>query len=166
MRILLIDNEIGVIKSLKDSIEPAGHDCILAQNPKKALTLFTKEKFDVVITDYKMPQMNGIEVLKSIKEYKKETPVIMFTAFADVDNAIDALNNGAYAFFRKPFDLKDLLNTLMKIEEEKMYVQKKEINHRTFVVEYYKLKMTYDNLLDIVQKHPSLAREIKNNNGY
>jgi two-component sensor histidine kinase len=118
MKLLLIDDQIDIIRCLKEAIEPNGHECLIYQNPKDAIKEFNKEHFDVVITDIKMQTMNGIEVLKAIQKIKPNTPVILLTGYADTNNSIEALNNGAFAFFRKPINLKMLFATLAEIEEK------------------------------------------------
>jgi two-component sensor histidine kinase len=116
MKLLLIDDEPDVMLSLKDAIEPAGHECVMYQNPLDAIQRFKIDHFDVVITDYKMPQMDGIRVLRSIQSTKPGFPVIILTAFADTPGAIAAVNTGAYAFFQKPVDIKKIFKTLAVIE--------------------------------------------------
>ena len=70
MKILLIDDQINVVQSLKEAIEPAGYDCVTFQDPIQALENFKNEAYDVVLTDYKMPGMNGLELLTSIQQEK------------------------------------------------------------------------------------------------
>ncbi len=116
MKLLLIDDQKDVTLSLKEAIEPGGHECVMYSNPRKAIEKFKQDNFDAIITDYKMPGMNGIDVLKEAQQQKPGLPVIILTGFADTDNAIEAVNHGAYAFMRKPIDLKTFLNTLEDIE--------------------------------------------------
>jgi len=127
MKLLLIDDQINVISSIKEAIEPAGHDCVMCEKPEQAIRLFKENPFDVVITDYRMPNMNGIEVLKKVQTIRPETPVILLTGYADVNNAIDAVNHGAYAFFQKPIQLKRLLAAIHEIGK-KLHNRKEEEN--------------------------------------
>lgn len=117
MRILIIDDQENVTQSLKEAIEPGGHECILYNNPVEALKRVCLEHFDVVVTDYKMPEMTGIELLKKIQEQKPGLPVLIFTGYADTQNAIDAVNNKAYAFLRKPIDIRQFMSILNEIDE-------------------------------------------------
>ncbi len=126
MKLLLIDDQINVISSIKEAIEPAGHTCVLCEKPELALRLFKENPFDVVITDYRMPGMNGIEVLKKVQNTRPETPVILLTGYADVNNAIDAVNHGAYAFYQKPIKIKQLLAAVLEIERKVHNRKKKE----------------------------------------
>jgi two-component sensor histidine kinase len=118
MKLLMIDDQINVISSLKEAVSPAGIDCVLCEKPEEALKKFKNGSFDVVVTDYQMPEMNGIEVLKEIQRMRPGTPVIILTGYADVGNAIDAVNHGAYAFFQKPVPFKRFLATLTEIQEK------------------------------------------------
>lgn len=118
MRILLIDDDLPSITNLKDALEPGGHECVLFQNPLAGLAAFQNDHFDLVVTDYKMAEIDGIEVLHSIHEMDPSAYVILLTGYADVENAIAAVNDNAYAFFRKPLDLGKFMNTISIIEKE------------------------------------------------
>ncbi|MDM7925369.1 MAG: response regulator [bacterium] len=123
MKILLIDDQPDVMQSLKDAIEPAGHECVLYQNPAEAVGRFQADHFDAVITDYKMPQMDGIRVLKAVQQSKPGIPVIILTGYADTEGAIEAVNNGAYAYFQKPVDIKRLFKTIAGLETPAFHVR-------------------------------------------
>ena len=101
MKLLIIDDQPQVTNSLKEAIEPGGHECVIFNHPQKALNHFEKEYFDVVLTDLKMPDMDGIQVLRMIQQLRPGTPVIILTGYADTHNTIDAVNYGANAFFQK-----------------------------------------------------------------
>jgi two-component sensor histidine kinase len=116
MKLLIIDDQPQVTNSLKEAIEPGGHECVIYNHPIKAITHFQKEYYDVVLTDLKMPEMDGIQVLKMIQKERPGTPVIILTGYADTQNAIEAVNSGAYAFFQKPVHIQELLEILKKIE--------------------------------------------------
>jgi len=116
MKIMIVDDQSTVLQSLKEAIEPSGHDCTCFDQPELALQNFINYEFDTVITDYKMPKMNGIELLCAIQKQKPGTPVIMFTGYAEINNIIDAVNFGVFAFFRKPVNIRDMMKTLDKIK--------------------------------------------------
>ena len=116
MKILILDDKASVNKSLKKAIEPSGHKCTSFQDPILGIESFKKEVYDLVITDLKMPGMNGIEVLEMVKKISPATPVIIFSGYANVEDTVNALNKGACAFFRKPFDVTELLSVLARIE--------------------------------------------------
>ena len=128
MRIILIDDEIAIIESLKFALEPAGHKCELFTNPVNAIKAFRTGDYDAIVTDFKMPEMTGIDILKEVRKLSSHAPVIILTGYADIDNAIEALNFGASAFFRKPFAIKDLMEVLVRVEMEiKVRNERKDI---------------------------------------
>ncbi|MBN2102893.1 response regulator [bacterium] len=116
MKLLIIDDQPQVTNSLKEAIEPGGHECVVFNQPQKAVSHFQNEYFDAVITDLKMPEMDGIQVLKMIQKNRPGTPVIILTGYADTQNAIEAVNLGAYGFFQKPVQIQELLESLKQIE--------------------------------------------------
>jgi len=118
MKVMIIDDDDAVGKTLKKIIQFAGHDCEIFQKPVEGLASYKSGDFDVVLTDIRMPEMDGIEVLERIREHNPKAYVIIMTGFADLDNAIEANNKGSYAFFRKPFEIKKVLATLSRIEKE------------------------------------------------
>ena len=128
MKILLIDDELSGITTMEKMLDPAGHECVLCQDPIKGIEKFKMNNFDVVITDFKMPHMNGIKVLKEIRKYKPDACVIILTGYADTENAIASVNCGAYSYFRKPLNINKFMDTLSKIEKE--LCQTKEINSK------------------------------------
>ena len=117
MKLLIIDDQPQVTNSLKEAIEPGGHECVIFNHPQKALNHFEKEYFDVVLTDLKMPDMDGIQVLRMIQRLRPGTPVIILTGYADTHNTIDAVNYGAHAFFQKPVQINELMESLQFIEK-------------------------------------------------
>ena len=152
MRMLLIDDELPSLEIMQDVLEPAGHKCVIYQNPKQAVEAYKMGEFDLVLTDFKMPGMNGIEVLKSIKEYNPKAKVIILTGYADIYNAIEAVNNGAYAFFRKPVKVNDFMDTIDKLEEEINDEDKRKINVNRLSEEYKNLKKSYNKLKKVLEE--------------
>jgi len=118
MNILLVDDDSDCLDGLVSVLEPAGHQCDMFTVPEKALESYQQKQYDTVITDMKMPGLSGIEVLKKVRSINPEAKVIIATGYRDVETAINALNNGVYAFFDKPVETKDLMETLEKIERD------------------------------------------------
>ncbi|OIP92449.1 MAG: sigma-54-dependent Fis family transcriptional regulator [Syntrophaceae bacterium CG2_30_58_14] len=120
-RILVVDDDHAMRLALSESLESCGYDIVAAENGREALELFKMGKFDLVVTDMKMPGMTGIEVLRGVKELSPEIPVILITAYGTVGTAVEAMKEGAAEFIMKPFSLDDLeavvkhvLNTFTK----------------------------------------------------
>ena len=99
---MLIDDEPDILRVLSMSLKADGYDVVTAPNGTEGVAAFEKEKPDIVITDIKMPGMDGIEVLRKIKELNDDTEVIIITGHGDIENAIEALKHGASDFINKP----------------------------------------------------------------
>ena len=106
--ILIVDDEESVRDSLYNWFIEDGYDVECAENAKRALVLLESREFDIVLADIKMPGMDGMEMHKRIRALNKDTIVIIMTAFASVDTAVQALKDGAYDYVTKPFDPDDL----------------------------------------------------------
>ena len=101
-KLLLIDDERPILETLGLSISSEGYEVFTAENGKEGLRIFDREGIKLILTDIKMPVMDGIEVLKKIKESGKEAEVIVITGHGDMDSAIAALRYGASDFITKP----------------------------------------------------------------
>lgn len=106
--ILIVDDEESVRESLYNWFIDDGYVVEVAENAKKALNIIEAKDFDIILADIKMPGMDGLEMQKRIKSLNKEPIIIIMTAFASVDTAVQALKNGAYDYITKPFDPDDL----------------------------------------------------------
>ena len=101
-KILLIDDEEDILRVLSISLRADGYDVMTAGSGEEGLDIYEKEVPDIVLTDIKMPGMDGIEVLSRIKEQERDSEVIIITGHGDIDNAIEALKYGASDFINKP----------------------------------------------------------------
>jgi len=116
--ILVVDDEKEICTVLSDNLSREGYRVFVAYEGKAALELVRKEKPDLVLLDIKMPRMNGIEVLRGIKTIKKETVVIMMTAYGTLETARKAMKLGAYDYITKPFDLFSLKSVVKEVLEQ------------------------------------------------
>jgi DNA-binding NtrC family response regulator len=103
-RILVIDDELPMREMLKKLLEEAGYDVGLAGNGEEGLTLFRQGGFHLVVTDLSMPGKDGMEVLRTVKKEEPNIPVLLITAYATIDTAVEAIKIGAYDYLTKPFD--------------------------------------------------------------
>ena len=108
-RILLIDNEVGLCRMMEAVLRDQDHQVKTFTNPVQAVAEFSAGDYDLVITDIKMPEMDGLEVLGHVRNRDPEVPVIMITAYATVEMSIQALRQGAYDMLTKPFEPEELL---------------------------------------------------------
>ncbi len=119
MRILLIEDEKISRVTLSDTLEKEGHEVESAATGTEGLELFAKQPFDVVITDLRLPSMDGIEVLKQVKQKDEHATIILVTAYGTVETAAQALKLGAFDYITKPFSPDHLLNILRNVERMK-----------------------------------------------
>ncbi len=117
LSIFVVDDEDILRVTLTDDLAEAGFNVQDFDNPLNALAAIEKQSVDVLITDIKMPQMDGLELLARIKTVKPETCVIVMTAYSSVDSAIEAMKKGAYDYIAKPFKIDELLLILERIAE-------------------------------------------------
>ena len=113
-RILVIDDEAIVRVSCERMLRPEGYDVVVTPKGTDAIELLEREKFDLVLTDLKMPDMDGLEVLKHIKEKWPEIIVIIITGYGTISTAVQAIKMGAYEYIEKPFTPEDILNAVRK----------------------------------------------------
>ncbi len=116
-RLLLIDDEEGIRKVLSLSLQSDGYDVTTAESGQQALKLFQKESFPIVLTDLKMPGLDGLEVLKAIKEINPDSEVILLTGHGDMESAIKSLQLGASDFINKPVGDQVLLVALSRAQQ-------------------------------------------------
>jgi len=102
--ILIVDDEKNYPRILSAVLEEEGFETFCANSGYEALEILKNIDVDLVLTDMKMPKMDGIELLGKIKEKDKDLPVIMMTAHGTVDKAVEAMQKGAYSYILKPFD--------------------------------------------------------------
>jgi len=109
-RILVVDDDRGMRDYLEIMLSREGYDVNTASGGKEALTLCRKHKFDLVITDLKMSGMDGVELLKSLKEVSPESMTILITGYASGETTVAAMKEGAYDYLEKNFNPDDLKN--------------------------------------------------------
>lgn len=118
-KILVIDDERSIRNTLKNVFEYEKHEAILAEDGFEGLEILSKETFDLIFCDIKMPKMDGMEVLSKIVEMHIDTPVVIITGHGNVEIAVEAIKKGAYDFIEKPLDLPRLLVVVKNATEKK-----------------------------------------------
>lgn len=107
-KILVVDDEQSLREVLSIMLKRAGYAVTIAMDGEDAVELLQKEIFDLVITDLRMPKVDGMEVLKAVKSASPETVVLIITAFASADSAVEAMKQGAYDYLTKPFQVDEV----------------------------------------------------------
>ncbi|MCF8064518.1 MAG: sigma-54 dependent transcriptional regulator [Desulfarculaceae bacterium] len=113
-RILIVDDEKNYLVVLQALLADNGYEMLTAQNGSQALALAAEEEPDLVITDMRMPQMSGLDLIQRLKARFNEMPIIVMTAYGTVENAVEAMKSGATDYISKPFENTELLLTVQK----------------------------------------------------
>jgi len=112
--VMILDDEPIVCERLRSTLEKVNLDIETFIDPNEAIKRFAEKKFQILITDLKMKELDGIEVLKLVQKVSPKTKVIIITGFATVEKAREALKIGAYDFIAKPFKLSQLRDLVIK----------------------------------------------------
>jgi DNA-binding response OmpR family regulator len=132
-RILVVDDEEQIIDILTLNFRKWGYEVESAMDGETAFRMIMKSPPDLLVTDIKMPKMTGLELIQRLKREGVEIPVVVITAYFDIDNAIQAIRLGALNFFKKPFDFRIIRNAIFKIEKMKYSQVEKAV-----ALKYYK----------------------------
>lgn len=108
MEILIVEDEEKLLKGMEISLKKEMHNVYLSKNKTEAISVLRKNKIDLCFLDYKLPDANGIEILKEIKKFFSETEVILMTAYGTIEMAVESMKNGAIDFIQKPFTPQEL----------------------------------------------------------
>ena len=118
-RILVVDDEEAMRESLNDWLKEDGYEVGLAAGGQEAIDMVRDEPWEIILLDLKMPGMNGLETLKHLKEVRPDAEILMMTAYATVDTAVQAMKEGAFDYLVKPFDPDEVEILIKKIVKHK-----------------------------------------------
>ena len=111
-KILIVDDERSIRNSLREILEYEGYEVKDAADGQEGYKMASEEKFDIILSDIKMPKMDGIELLEKLKENGIDSQVVMISGHGTIETAVEAIRNGAFDFIAKPLDLNRVLITL------------------------------------------------------
>jgi DNA-binding NtrC family response regulator len=151
--ILIVDDEESVRDSLYNWFIEDGYHVECAENAKVALLMLEDREFDIILADIKMPGMDGLEMLRRIKMIKQDSIVIVMTAFATVDTAVQALKDGAFDYVTKPFDPDDLSHLIRNASRQIALAEENE-NLKEKVV-------ALENVEDLIGKSLAMQKVMK-----
>ena len=134
--ILIVDDDEVMQQTLSDVLKKRGYEIFLVGSGNGALSVIKKNVIDLVLLDMRLPDVDGIEVLKKIKELDTEILVVMMTAYSDVQTAVSAMKSGAYHYINKPFELEELKLLIEKGLETKSLINEVRRLHRQQKEEY------------------------------
>ena len=116
MKVLLLEDDVALSDLLNEHLIDKGFEVTLCTNGQDALEALIEQKFDIALLDINTPQISGIDVLKTIrKEYKNNTPTIILTAYQDTKHLKESFENGVDDYIKKPFDLEELDQRILKL---------------------------------------------------
>ncbi|MFA5659662.1 MAG: sigma-54 dependent transcriptional regulator [Oscillospiraceae bacterium] len=127
LSILLIDDEENQLRSLKSFLSKRNLEIYTAANGLKGFEIVKNNPVDIVITDYRMPEWDGLKTLQMIKEFNPGIDVIISTAFGKVEDAVAIMKSGAYDYLTKPIDLDELENLINRIKEKRLLKEENEL---------------------------------------
>jgi two-component system, NtrC family, response regulator AtoC len=150
IRVLIIEDEKLIRWSLRQKLEGQGYEVNEAETGSEGLLALDEGIYDVILLDYKLPDMTGLEVLRALRGQDNDVVVIMITAYSTVESAVDAIKLGAYDYITKPFDMDELLRKVQKaLETTKLRREVRELR-RTLQHEY--------GIERIIGQHPCMLK--------
>ncbi|MDQ7005766.1 MAG: sigma-54 dependent transcriptional regulator [Acidobacteriota bacterium] len=133
-KILVAEDERNLREGIAEAFVDAGHEVVQAEAGDEALEALEEQVFDLVITDYKMPVVDGLELLRRVRMINDSTAVIMMTAYGTVEGAVQAMRLGAYDYIQKPFNLEELeLKAERALEHRRLLSRLMEFDRRDLV---------------------------------
>ncbi len=126
--ILVTDDDTSILKTIAAGLEEMGYSVTTASNGREALAQLRRQSFNIVIADIKLPDTSGLEILETAKELNPEAAVIMITGHASIETAVDAINEGAYAYILKPVAMNELGNIINNARrEQRLLAENREL---------------------------------------
>jgi DNA-binding NtrC family response regulator len=131
VKILVVDDERGLCAGIQEALQREGYTVEAATDPMSALQLTEGRLYNLVITDFRMPQLNGLELLTKVKEKSRDTLFIVMTAYGTVEGAVEAMKQGAYDYLAKPLDMQRLRTLVLKaLEYQAVVAENNELRLR------------------------------------
>jgi DNA-binding NtrC family response regulator len=125
-KVLLVDDEEDFLEAMAERMRARDMEVTTASSAREAFKKMESEIFDAIVLDFQMPEMDGMETLKSIKAKRPESQIILLTGFATVEKGVQAMKEGAADFLEKPADLEVLSQKIKEAKAEKMLIVEKQ----------------------------------------
>ncbi len=155
-KILLVEDDINTLNGLAEILAEEGFEVTKARNARNGLNEFRKDQFDVVLVDYLLPDIDGLQLAETLLQEQPETKIIMMTAFGTVKNAVQAMKLGIYDYLTKPIDLDELLIILRRAIQEKRLIDE-NIDLKSKLSETYR----FENIIGVSGKMQEVFRKIR-----
>ncbi len=117
--ILIVDDEEDMLETCRIILEPLEFEIFTTTSPQRALEYLKSKKIDVLVTDLKMPEMNGLELIERVKTLSPDTEILVFTAYASIETAVEAIKRGAFNYIQKPFPKEQFIELIKRALETK-----------------------------------------------
>lgn len=114
-KLLVVDDQMGVLKMLFEAFKDEGYQVELAGSGREAIDKVRREVPDIILMDVKMPGMNGLEVFREIRKFAETVPVVMMTAYGELEIVNEALLIGVKEYITKPFDINELREVIKRV---------------------------------------------------
>ncbi len=155
--LLVVDDDPITVDLLKEVLSKEGYDVVTSLSGEEALSQGTDKIFDIVITDVRMGDKDGMEVLKSFKKMAPETTVIMITAFGSIETAIEAIREGAFDYISKPFKLEEIKITVQRALEQRRLLKENRF-YRQELLGKYQFKNVIGRTPQMFQVYKTIAK--------
>src|SRR5512136_1277809 len=155
--LLVVDDDPVTLNLLKEVLTKEGYRVTTALSGEEAVRLGTDTLFDLVITDVRMGEMDGMDVLRSFKKISPETTVIVITGFGSIETAIEAIREGAYDYISKPFKLDEIKLTIQRALEQRRLVQENK-HYRRELLDKYQFKNVIGRTPQMFQVYKTIAK--------
>ncbi len=135
-KILIIDDERSIRNTMKDILEFEKHKVSLAENGRDGIEIARSQSFDLIFSDIKMPEMDGIEFLEQLRSNDSDTPVVMISGHGSIETAVECIKKGAFDFIEKPVDLNRLLITVRNALDKSVLVAETKVLRKKVASNY------------------------------
>lgn len=156
-RLLIVDDDPVALDLLREVLSKEGYEVVSALSAEEAISQGIENIFDVIITDVRMGEKDGMDVLRSFKKTSPETAVIMITAFGSIDTAIEAIREGAFDYISKPFKLEEIKITVRRALEQRRLLRENQY-YRQELLEKYQFKNVIGRTPQMFQVYKTIAR--------
>ena len=157
VRLLVVDDDNVTLDLLKEVLAKEGYEVTVALGGEESITKGLENTFDIVITDVRMEDKDGMEVLRAFKKHSPETAVIMITAFGSIETAIEAVREGAFDYISKPFKLDEITLTVQRALEQRRLLQENQF-YRQELLTKYQFKNVIGQTPAMVQVYKTIAK--------
>ncbi len=158
--VLVVDDHQGMLQSMGAILEDEGYQVSLAGSGYEVIEICQKQSFDVILMDVRMPGLDGLETVQRIKDYVKNTRIVMMSAYSVEEVKKKALQEGVVAFLQKPIDVEMVIKLIQQVEQPSILLMLEDKNERQVLVNYFSQHNYYAHTTKFSQEVVDLARQV------